>query len=54
VVTAFVSWLTLGETLSAGQWLGGLVILLAVGFPRKQETGNREQGTGNREAGSAR
>jgi drug/metabolite transporter (DMT)-like permease len=34
VVTAFVSWLTLGETLSAGQWLGGLVILLAVGWPR--------------------
>jgi len=34
VVTAFVSWLTLGETLSPGQWLGGLVILVAVGWPR--------------------
>jgi drug/metabolite transporter (DMT)-like permease len=34
VVTAFVSWLTLGETLSAGQWVGGLVILVAVGWPR--------------------
>jgi drug/metabolite transporter (DMT)-like permease len=35
VVTAFVSWLLLGETLSGGQWLGGLVILVAVGFPRR-------------------
>lgn len=46
VVTAFVSWLTLGETLSADQWLGGLVILAAVGMPRKQATGHREQETG--------
>ncbi|HEX9165319.1 MAG TPA: DMT family transporter [Gemmatimonadales bacterium] len=41
VVTAFVSWLTLGEVLTAGQWLGGLVILVAVGFPRRG--GKREE-----------
>lgn len=47
VVTAFVSWLTLGETLNAGQWLGGLVILGAVGWPRaKAESRERRAEVG--------
>lgn len=33
VVTAATSWLAFGETLSPAQWIGALVILLAVGIP---------------------
>lgn len=36
VVTAATSYLAFGETLGPVQWLGGLVILVAVGWPDKR------------------
>ena len=37
VVTATTAYLAFGETLGPMQWLGGLVILVAVGWPEKKQ-----------------